>query len=164
MPPDADAQGDVRRVVGDGKRLDDEGAERHRASRRVRLHVEPRARARRSEALVSEERSPQRAGQRQGVRGVIAVVVRDEEPERRARSDELRPERPHALDGARRPDAGVDQQALALGLDDEAVAAGAAAEDEDAQGTTWTGSPATGTWRRRPRTIARCRRWRTHRP
>lgn len=127
-----DAEGNLGGVVRDGEGFDDEGAERDGAAGRVRADFEAAAGARRGDALVKMERRAQGSGDGEGVGGVVAVVVGDEEAEGRARGHEVRAQGAHALDRPGGSHAGVEDEALAFGFDDEAVPARAATEDEDA--------------------------------
>jgi hypothetical protein len=60
------------------------------------------------------------------VGGVVAMMVRDEKAQRRTSRDEIRAEGAHPLGRAYRPHPRVDEEALTVGFDDQAVAAGAA--------------------------------------
>jgi hypothetical protein len=155
-----DPERDVGRVVGERDRLDDERPERDRPAGRARPHLGVLARAIDGHTGMRVDGGAQRTRDGQRVRGVVTVIVRDEEPERGPRRHEVRAEEPHALDRTGRPDARVDENALALGLHDERVAARSAPEDEDAHGgphfacasgplSTWAATP-------RPKSRALC--------
>ena len=69
------------------------------------------------------------------MRGVIAVIVRHEQPERGPWHHQVAAERAHLPNGTRRIHPRVDEKALTTGLDDQAIAGRAASEDPNFHAT-----------------------------
>jgi hypothetical protein len=76
---------------------------------------------------VSEEGGANGARQRERLRGMVAMVVRHEKSEGRARRHEIGAKRPHAMGGAYGPNACVNDDSLAVRFDDERISARSAA-------------------------------------
>lgn len=123
IPPSRDAQGNMRRVVGDRQRLDHERPERERPAWKIRADRHPASSSLEEGAVVRKERGAERAREGDGVGGVVPVIVGHDDPKRSALGHELRSERPHAGRGSIGAHARVENEALAVGLDDEAVPA-----------------------------------------
>jgi hypothetical protein len=133
MPVGRDSDGGMRRIVGDAQRFDDEGAQHKRPARNVRAHLDTLPHAVDRHPVVRENRSPQSACKRVSVRGMVAMLMGDDEADRRAGRHQVGSERPHALDRAGGSKSSVDKQPFAFRLDDEAVAARPTPQDEHAQ-------------------------------
>ena len=83
---------------------------------------------------MEEERRARRPRERLDVGDVIAVVVRHDDCVDAARK-ELAAKVAEARRGDARPEAGVDEDARAVRLDEDRVSGRAAAQDEDAHGS-----------------------------
>lgn len=127
--PGRDAERDLRRVMRQTERFDDKRAEDHRAAGSERARFDAAPRPAQEPFIVCIERHAERPRERPGLRRMVPVVVSHEEPERGLGHDQLGVELSHPLRRTGRPDARIQEQALALSFDYEAVAARAGAED-----------------------------------
>jgi len=128
-------QRNVRSVVRDGQRFDYEWTKGYGFPRHVAAHFETTPRSPQQRSVVCKERRTKRARERQSVRGMIAVIVRDEQAERSPGRHQVAAERAHLPDGTRRIHSRIDEKALAAGLDDKAVAVRATSKDPDFHAT-----------------------------
>lgn len=124
-----DAERNLRRVVWQTERFHDKRAEDHRAARSERAGFDAAPRPPKEPFIVGVERDAKCSRERPRLGRMVPMVVSDEEPERRLGYDQLGVERSHPFRRAGGPDARIQQQALALGFDHEAVAARPGAED-----------------------------------
>ena len=128
-----DADGDLRGVVRDDQRFDDERSERNGSSRDEGLDLSPPPGSLERGSVMGPDGNAQCPSQGQRMSRVVSVVVRDDQPQWSARGDQVTAQRAHFFGRARRVDARVDDDALSFGFNDDAVAARAAAENENAQ-------------------------------
>jgi hypothetical protein len=134
-----DCERDVRRVVRERDRANDEALHLEGVTRRVAANTVAMANARDVHAVVQVHhrlaltrlRRAERFAHRLELRGVIVVMVRDEDPVDAARI-QIAAERLHPRDRVARADARLDEEPRVVRLHEERVSARPGAEDVDA--------------------------------